>query len=784
MPNGAYFSLSMFRIRFLVFLLAVSSAGAAQMTFDGRWPSLVELADGVELPDILVGEEELSAYEAYTEANRLIIEQNWVEAEAILEAMMAADPDNRNFAYKRALCLRAIKGRLEEAVPLAMQAIQGEFAKRYNPFDVEMTLPPETALDMALEVLQFSGHFPEAQAVAKSMMDRYPERDYLHNKAKRALADCVFAMKCIADPQRMDIQEEGALNSGSADYAPMLSPDGEAVYFTSYRGQTGAEDKKRGRIFRAHRTARGWSSPTEVVLGHGGKDVTTVGILGDEETLLVYQSQRNEGAVWKVTKDVTGRWAFDEKLGYPIDSRHWETSLTERFDGRERVFVSDRPGGQGGRDLYRTVLLPDGTWSEPLNLGTRINTPGEEESPVLSADGRFLVFSSNGHQGMGGFDLFRCVRLDNGSWSEPEHMGHPLNTPGDEAMVTLDASGQSGYLSSKREGGLDLDIYRVDILGEPEEVLAVYLGKVNSWREGDVIEVKSIDEGPAVFRVFRARPGNGDFVAALPPCREYRMSWVRRGKTLESRSEFIPCDAAYGNDREVGRLDPFGKDEKKPVLPREMPNRKPRTDSGTGAMKAGTYVEASIKSDAPSSSESNPVPSHSFDRVQEGADSAEVERDASESEGAAPVAAEPTAMAYVEFEAVSATVEFGYGRYLTQSGSSEVQGMVAEILARSAMGEVPVLEIEGSASFVPVKNKRAYESNEQLAKMRAQRARDAIITALSAEGLEVGIDFQIVLDWKVAGPEFKGDAVKGQSTYRTFQYAKFSLGRQLVEKRR
>ena len=774
----------MLRIHVFLMLLAMSLGGAAQMTFDGRWPSLAELADGSEGPDILVGEEELSAYEAYTEANRLIIEQNWVEAEAILETMMAVDADNRNLAYKRALCLRAIKGRLEEAVPLAMQAIRGEFAKRYNPFDVEMTLPPETALDMALEVLQFSGHYPEAQAVAKTMMDRHPERDFLHQKAKQALADCVFAMGCIADPQRMDIQEEGTLNSGSADYAPVLAPDGESVYFTSYRGQTGAEDKKRGRIFRATRTERGWSPPKEVELGNRGKDMTTVGILGDEETLLVYQSQRNEGAVWKATQDGFGRWAFEEKLGYPIDSRHWETSLTERFDGRERVFVSDRPGGKGGRDLYRTVLLPDGTWSEPLNLGSRINTPGEEESPVLSADGRFLVFSSNGHQGMGGFDLFRCVRLDNGSWSEPEHMGFPLNTPGDEAMVTLDASGQSGYLSSKREGGLDLDIYRVDILGEPEEALAVYLGKVNSWREGDVIEVKSIDEGPAVFRVFRARPGNGDFVAALPPCREYRMSWVRRGKTLESRSEFIPCDAAYGNDREIGRLDPFGKEEKKQVLPREMPNRKPRTESGTGAMKAGTYVAASTEVDVPPSSESTPAPSHSFDHVEEGAGSAEVERDAAGSGDAEPVAAEPTAMAYVEFEAVSATVEFGYGRYLTQTGSAEVQGMVAEILARRAMGEVPVLEIEGSASFVPVKNKRAYESNEQLAKMRAQRARDAIITALSAEGLEVGIDFQIVLDWKVAGPEFKGDAVTGQSTYRNFQYAKFSLGRQLVEKRR
>ena len=172
------------RIHFLAMLLAVSSAGAAQMTFDGRWPSLPELADGSGLPDILVGGEELSAYEAYTEANRLIIEQNWAKAEAILETMMGADVDNRNLAYKRALCLRAIKGRLEEAVPLAMLAIRGEFAKRYNPFDVEVTLPPESALDIALEVLQFSGHYPEAQAVAKTMMSRYPERDFLHDKAK------------------------------------------------------------------------------------------------------------------------------------------------------------------------------------------------------------------------------------------------------------------------------------------------------------------------------------------------------------------------------------------------------------------------------------------------------------------------------------------------------------------------------------------------------------------------------------------------------------------------
>ena len=776
----------MLRIHLTACALVVQFCGFAQMTDYGRWPSLELLADGVEISAAVLGEEELSAFEAYTQVNRLIIEENWVEAEALLAKMMIAAPNNRNFAFKRVLCLRAIKGRLEEAVPFAMLSVQGDFEKRYNPFDVEAKFPPSTALDNALEVLQFSGHYAEAQAVAISMMERYSERDYLYSKAKRAQADCAFAMVCIENPQRMDIREEMALNSGSADFAPVLTSDGEAVYFTSYRGQDGDEAKKRGRIFRSKRNQYGWSKPVALDIGLSGRDMKTVGVMGDEESLLVYQSHRNEGAVWKVEKDASGAWDLTEKLGYPIDSRHWETSITERFDGRERVFVSDRPGGRGGRDLYRTVLLPDGTWSEPLNLGSRINTVGEEESPILSADGRFLVFSSNGHQGMGGFDLFRCVRLDNGFWSEPQHLGHPLNTPGDEAMVTLDASGQSGYLSSKRMGGLDLDIYRVDVLDEPEESLAVMLGKIRTWKEGDVVEVKSIDEGPAVFRVFRARPGSGDFVMALPPCREYEMSWVRRGNALESRTEFIGCDAAYGNSREVSRLAPFGGEAKKKILPQEVPNRRRNQKKAVTESDKQTVVEVVSEVSAKEVSAVQ-VPIHSLDLVgvveSTSGNTSVGGADEGDTREEAEVLA-PTATGFVEFEAVSATVEFGYGRYLTQAGSSEVERMVAEVLAREAMGEVPVLEIEGSASFVPVKNKRAYESNEQLAKMRAQKARDALITAMSAKGLEVGIDFQVVLDWKVAGPEFQGDAISGKDRYRNFQYAKFSLGRQLIEKRR
>ena len=136
------------------------------------------------------------------------------------------------------------------------------------------------------------------------------------------------------------------------------------------------------------------------------------------------------------------------------------------------------------------------------------------------------------------------------------------------------------------------------------------------------------------------------------------------------------------------------------------------------------------------------------------------------------------------FEAVQARVDFGYGRYVTEEENVQMLSVARHIAERNAAGEIPVLNIKGSASYVPVKNKRAYESNEQLAKMRAEHARDAMITELAKRGMQAGIDYQIVLEWEVAGPGYKGDAIQSVSTYRSYQYAQFSLSRALVEKRR
>ena len=751
----------------LLGLLFTASVIPAQMRHvDGHWPAPEVLADWAR-----GGESggEFNSEEAYTEANRLIIEENWREAEVLLKQLFESDPDNRNFAYKWALCLKAIPGRIEEAVPLVHLAVDGPFADRYNAFSVKQELPPEEALTMGLEVLQDAYHFAEAQGLASIVLTQYPKRDYRHQRAVRVMEECDFAMRCIQEPVDVEIVPEHALNSNSADYAPVLSPDGQTLYFTSHR-TVGGRFRGEGRIYRSKRTSDGWSRPVRMEIGTVGREMTTVAVLGDEDALLAYQEFRGEGGIWKLERDEAGGWTREEKLGYPVDSRHWETFVTERFDGKERVFVSDRPGGQGGRDLYRTVKLPDGTWSEPLNLGRRINSPGEEESPVISSDGQTLIFASNGLPGMGGFDLFRCRRLDNGSWSDPEHLGHPLNTPGDEAILTLDASGMSGYISSARAGGDDLDIYRVNFREEPGEELAVMLGEVLQWKAGDVMEVRATDDGPALFRVFRARDEGGKFVAALPPCRQYNFRWMRRGEALLERTETIGCGDAYGASGEVFRLAPFTLDV---MVPEEMESPLPAAIENVDGIESTEMVKASVGLDAPKAAE-----------VAETADV--MGTTATQAKANAVVDAAPGeggALNLIEFEAVQSKVEFGYGRYVTGERNAQVMTMARSIAERNRAGDVPVIEIEGAASFVPVKNKRAYETNEQLARMRAEHARDALITELARMGLQVGVDYQIVLEWGVAGPQYQGDAVTAADKYRTYQYAQFSLARSLVEQR-
>ncbi len=136
-------------------------------------------------------------------------------------------------------------------------------------------------------------------------------------------------------------------------------------------------------------------------------------------------------------------------------------SVSLSKDGNTIFFVSYRKEGVGGKDIYQSVKDSQGNWSKATNLGEIINTKLDEESPFLSEDGKTLYFSSKGHDGIGGYDIFKS-QLTGDSWSSPENMGIPVNSAEDDIYLIIDNEASNGFFASARDGGIGgMDIYNV-----------------------------------------------------------------------------------------------------------------------------------------------------------------------------------------------------------------------------------------------------------------------------------------------------------------------------------
>jgi len=179
-----------------------------------------------------------------------------------------------------------------------------------------------------------------------------------------------------------------------------------------------------------------------------------------------------EGDRW----NLTGPWAYNSEI-YSI------TDVSINEDGTRMYFSSDMKGGAGGKDIY-TSTLSNGTWSKLVNLGDVINTSGDEAFPYLHRNGT-LYFSSNGLAGMGGLDIFQSIVKPQG-FSEPENIGYPINSNGDDFGLSFDSLATRGYFTSNRlNGGLDDDIYEfgMDLQTYPFRMNGVLLSKEHRWSD-------------------------------------------------------------------------------------------------------------------------------------------------------------------------------------------------------------------------------------------------------------------------------------------------------------
>ncbi len=239
------------------------------------------------------------------------------------------------------------------------------------------------------------------------------------------------------------------------------------------------------------------------------------------------------------SKLVYGDWTPLEKVEGINYDHTWESQPSVSADGKTLYFVSDRPGGFGGSDIYVSYRDENSQWGRPVNLGSRINTPGHEKTPFIHTDSRTLYFSSAdrvdesdslhpGQRGLGGYDIF-FSRNQNGVWIKPVNLGYPINSEADDLSFFVSTNGNTGYFSSNNiEGSGGYDLYAFDLYPEarPEKVLFV-TGEVRDESDNPVFdskielrnvgtdEVIQVDVDPINARYVAIALFNNDFVLTV-----------------------------------------------------------------------------------------------------------------------------------------------------------------------------------------------------------------------------------------------------------------------------
>ncbi|UOQ53177.1 OmpA family protein [Hymenobacter cellulosivorans] len=398
----------------------------------------------------------------------------------------------------------------------------------------------------------------------------------------KKIQECENGRKLEQKPSRVFIDNAGpSVNSPYADYGPVISADESVILFTSRRdNSTGKErDPETGGffedIYQSTRTGSGWSPARNLgkPVNNEGHDAT-VGLSPDGQRMLVYLE--DNGGDLHESELKGAAWRKPEKMGARINSRAHESSAAYTPDGRNLYFVSDKPGGLGNRDIYKIEIEGRG---QAVNLGSTINTPYGEEGVFLHPDGKTMYFSSEGHNSMGGYDIFKSV-FENGKWSQPENLGWPINTPDDDVFFVISASGRHGYYSSFRDDGLgSKDIYQITFLGaekppvlsQEDQLLAsraqpvkeaslappvpiataqvtILKGVVTDEATKQPLEatIDVVDNSRnELIASFRANAQSGRYLVSLPSGVNYGIVVRQEGYLFHSENFDLPAGAAY-----------------------------------------------------------------------------------------------------------------------------------------------------------------------------------------------------------------------------------------------
>ncbi len=282
-----------------------------------------------------------------------------------------------------------------------------------------------------------------------------------------------------------------------------------------------------------------WSTPKQVKLGWKDESLNmgTINFSTDGKTMYFtgcYWPDSFGGCdIYSADKEGT-HWLEPNNMGSSINTTTWESQPIISSDGKRMYFASKRPGGKGGSDIWMSIKLKNNSWSPPVNMGDSINTEKDEMTPFLHADGNTLFFASNGHPGLGGWDLFVSRADEIGRWSLARNIGYPINTKYNEIVIFSSIDGKFSWISSDRAGGYGkYDIYEFENYDKilPQKVMYVEGLVVNKETKEPInakVEITNLHTSEIINTTF-SDSLNGEFLIVLFPGIDYAFNISKKG---------------------------------------------------------------------------------------------------------------------------------------------------------------------------------------------------------------------------------------------------------------
>lgn len=407
--------------------------------------------------------------------------------------------------------------------------------------------------------------YDKAQENFEKLLGYREVRSELKGSAQRKIDNCAFAQIAVQHPVDFDPQNIGpGINSWMPEYYPSMTVDGEQMLFTREVMQEPGRGRGQEDFYLSTWDGETWQEAQPLKYINTGGNEGAPAISPDGQNMIftacdLYGSYGPEREGFGscdlfFSYKLGNRWARARNMGPNINTAHWESQPSISADGKTLFFVrGNRNPQKRNSDIYMSVLT-DGEWGPPVRLNSTINTSENEESVLIHPDGKTLYFSSAGHPGMGGLDIYMSTRLGENEWSEPINLGYPINTSADENSLLVSPQGDVAYFSSDRLGGegmLDLYSFELPKPLRPEPV-GYLKGLVYDAETKESLfarfELIDLETGEVVITSF-SNSEDGTFLVALPTNRKYALNASKKGYLFYSDHFDLSDGSAYASGK-------------------------------------------------------------------------------------------------------------------------------------------------------------------------------------------------------------------------------------------